>query len=258
MSRLLIIDAGNTNIVLGLYENDELIHHWRIHTDRRKLVDEYAELIGSLLAKQNLKIEDIHEVAVSNVVPSLQVLLENLVKSHFKKEPFFVSMKNNMNMTLKIDHPNELGADLIAAAASAVEKYEAPCIIIDLGTATTLTVINKNREFIGGAIAPGMAVSCEALYNCAPHLPRIKMESPPSVIGTNTVHCMQAGMFSGYVHMIEGLVASMKKKIGENTRVIATGGLAGVLGEGTDILDVVDADLVLDGIKILYRMNSKF
>ena len=157
---------------------------------------------------------------------------------------------------VKIDNPDELGADLIAAAVSAIEKYGTPCIILDLGTATTLTVVNENREFIGGAIAPGLSVSCEALYNCAPHLPRIKMESPPSIIGTNTIHCMQAGLFSGYAHMIEGLISSIKKEVGEKTKVVATGGLAGVLAEGTKALDVVDADLVLDGIRILYKMNK--
>jgi type III pantothenate kinase len=255
MSKLLIIDAGNTNIVLGLYENDTLVHNWRIHTDRQKLVDEYGELIGSLLAKHDIRLEHINEVAVSNVVPSLQVLLENLVKKYFRVEPFFVSTKNILNMTVKIDNPDELGADLIAAAVAAIEKYGTPCIILDLGTATTLTVVNEKSEFVGGAIAPGLSVSCEALYNCAPHLPRIKMESPPSIIGTNTIHCMQAGMFSGYAHMIEGLVGAIRKEIGEKTKVVATGGLAGVLGEGTSILDVVDSNLVLDGIRLLYKLN---
>jgi type III pantothenate kinase len=258
MNKFLAIDAGNTNIVLGVYDNNVIIHLWRIYTDRNKLADEYANLIDSLLEKHDVKKEDISGIAVSNVVPALQVLLENLVTSHFNKEPFFVSSKNRMNFKIKIDRPDEIGADLIAAAAAGAMKYGTPCIILDFGTATTLTAINDKGEFIGGAIAPGLAVSSEALYNHAPHLPRIKLESPPSVIGANTVDAMQSGIFTGYFHMIKGLVEDTKRELGIDMKVIATGGLAGIFQKsGANIIDVVDPSLVLDGIKYLYELNKK-
>ena len=254
--RFLAIDAGNTNIVLGLYEDDVLMHQWRVHTDRKKLADEYADLIESLLQKQDLKPQQIDVIGVSNVVPSLGSLIEDMIREHFGREAFFVRHDNRMNFEIVIDSPRDLGADLIAACAAAVENYEAPCIIIDFGTATTITAVNDRFQFLGGAIAPGLAVSCEALYTYAPHLPRIRLQSPPSVIATNTPHAMQAGIFTGYIHLIRGLVDDMKSQMGGQAKVIATGGLASVFNKGTNILDVLDPHLVLDGIKILYRLNQ--
>jgi type III pantothenate kinase len=252
---LLAMDVGNSNIVIGYYSGDDLLHQWRIHTDRKKLVDEYADLLDSLLLKKGLTRYDVDAVAVSNVVPSLAHLLETLIRDHFDAEPFFVGHHNKGGITIKIDRPEELGADLIAAGVAAVEKYGAPCIIIDFGTATTITAVNEKREFLGGAIAPGLAVSCEALYTYAPHLPRIKLAGPPSVIGTNTVHAMQAGIFTGYGHLIRGLVEDTRKALGQQVRVIATGGLAEVFDGGSGLLDVIDPRLVLDGIKILHQVN---
>lgn len=252
---ILAIDAGNTNIVMGLFREGKLVNHWRIHTDRQKLVDEYADLIASLLYKINMKPADIEKVAISNVVPSLQNMLTELSGRSFGVEPFFVSYKNKLNLNIKIDNPEELGADLIAAAAAGVEKYGSPSIIIDFGTATTITAINRDGDFLGVSIAPGLAISCEALYMYAPHLPRINLVSPPSVIGINTVSAMQSGVFLGYGHLIRGIVGDMKKIIGDSARVIATGGLASVFDKGHKIVDIVNQDIVLEGIYIIYKMN---
>jgi type III pantothenate kinase len=254
MAKLLTIDAGNSNVVLGLYNDDNLVHQWRIHTDRSKLVDEYADLLDSLLEKHNIKSSDIDDIALSCVVPCLRPLLESLAVNHFGKEPFFVSYKNKMNIFIKTGN-KEIGADLIAGAAAAVKKYGAPCIIIDFGTATTFSAINQENEFVGAAIASGLAVSCEALYSFAPHLPRIRLESPPSVMGTNTIQAMQAGIYTGYIRMIEGLVKDMLDILGKKTKRIATGGLAETIQKSCSIFDAVDPQLVLDGIKLLFEMN---
>ncbi|MCD4785398.1 MAG: type III pantothenate kinase [Candidatus Eremiobacteraeota bacterium] len=252
---MLAIDAGNTNIVLGLFREGELVHHWRIHTDRQKLVDEYADLIASLLNKVDIKPIDIKKVAISNVVPSFQNKLTVLSRRSFGVEPFFVSYKNKLNFNIKIDNPKELGADIIAAAVAGVEKYGIPSIIIDFGTATTITAIDRDGDFLGGSIAPGLAISCEALYDNAPHLPRINLVNPPSMIGKNTVTAMQSGIYLGYGHLVRGIVGEMKQIIGDDAKVIAAGGLAGVFDKGHKIVDVVDQDIVLEGIYILYKMN---
>lgn len=257
MANILAIDAGNTNIVLGLFREGGLVHHWRIHTDRRKLVDEYADLIASLLDKVDMKLEDIDKVIISNVVPSLSNLLNALSREYFGVEPFLVDIGNRLNFVIDIDDPSELGADLIAAAAAAIEKYSVPCVIIDFGTATTLTAVNRERELTGVSIAPGLNVSCEALYSYAPHLPRIPLEAPPSVIGRNTVQAMQSGIYTGYGHLISGIVEDMKTILGEDTCVIATGGLAGAFHRGKKMVDVINPDLVLEGILLIYNMNRK-
>ncbi len=255
--KFLALDAGNSNIVMGLFLGDELCHQWRIHTDRKKLTDEYSDMVDSLLQKIDIKPEDIDIIGISNVVPSLGQVFENLSREHFKIEPFFVNISNQLNFQVSIDNPRELGADLIAAAASAVEKYKTPCIIIDFGTATTITAINGQGQFLGGAIAPGLAVSSEALYSRAPHLPRIRLKPPPSVIGANTVHAMQAGMFTGYGHLVRGLVRDMKTLLDSPAKVVATGGLAEIFREEPDLLDALDPCLVLDGIRILHRLNCR-
>jgi type III pantothenate kinase len=259
MPLLLAIDAGNTNIVLGLFRDDKLVHHWRIHTDKKKLLDEYTDQIASFLEKEGVRKEDISQVAISNVVPSMNRLLESIALEYFGKTPFVVSHKNRMNIKLTNENPAELGADLIAAAAAGVAKYGAPLIIIDFGTATTVTAINREKELPGVSIMPGLAISCEALYRFAPHLPRIPFDLPPSVIGTNTVQSMQSGIFIGYGHMMEGIISDMKKILGEDTKVISTGGLSAVFHKQNmkNMPDFIDEDLVIEGIRILAGMQGE-
>ncbi|MFP4497550.1 MAG: type III pantothenate kinase [Vulcanimicrobiota bacterium] len=254
---LLAVDVGNTNIVMGVYRDDKLQHHWRIHTDREKFMDEYGELFDSFLEKKGIKNRDINQVAISNVVPSLQSLFENLSANHFNCTPFFINHKNKLNFEIRIENPAELGADLIAAASSSIEFYGVPSITLDLGTATTFTVVNKNRELLGGVIAPGLNISQKALYSQAPHLPVVKLENPPSVIGNTTEYALQAGLFTGYLHMIKGLIADIKQVIGSDAVVIATGGLAQVIRNSDSIFDVLNSHLVLDGIRFIYNLNKK-
>ncbi len=255
MSTLLAIDAGNSNIVLGFYREDKLLHQWRIYTDRKKLVDEYAELLDSLLAKHGYTLKDVEAVAISCVVPALCPLLEDLSKCHFSVEPFFVSYKNKMNLDIAIECKEEIGADLIAAGVSSVEKYGVPSVVIDFGTATTITAIDNRRRFLGGSISPGFAISTEALYKQASHLPRVRYEYPQIAMGRDTITALQVGMVKGYAHMISGLVRDMKGILGEDAKVVATGGLSHIFKK-SGFIDVVDKNLVLDGIKILYEMNK--
>lgn len=258
MSNLLAIDAGNTNIVLGLFSDGKLIHTWRILTDRKKPIEEYKDLFEYSLAEQGIRSTDISNVAISNVVPPLNELLIRIAREYFKREPFIVGIHNKLNMKIKIDDPTQLGADLIAAAVAGIEKYGVPSIIIDFGTATTFTAINGNKEFLGGTIVPGLAISCEALYTFAPHLPRISLEEPPTIIGTNTIHAMQAGIITGYGHLIAGIVRDMKEILGNDAIVIATGGLSAIFQKGkfSKTFDTIDPNLVLEGIYMLYQFSA--
>ena len=256
MSDLLIIDAGNTNIVLGIYRDGKLHCQGRIETVREDSADNYRNKILSFLSDNEVKADNIEDIAISNVVPALGNLLDELMKDLFHRKPFYVSHENRMNMTVKMDNPRELGADLIASAVGAIEKYGAPCIVIDFGTATTYAAINEKAEFLGGAISQGINVSCKGLYMHAPHLPKIELKSPPSIVGKDTVTAMQSGIYLGYAHMVRGIVADMKKVLGENTKVIATGGLAVILKDEENLMDVIDQDLVLDGIYYLYGMRE--
>lgn len=256
MSDLLVIDAGNTNIVLGIFRDGKLHCQGRIETVREDSAENYRRKFLSFLSDNGLETGDIEDVAISNVVPSLGSLLDELAKDLFHQEPFYVSYKNRMNMTIKMDDPRELGADLIASAVGAIEKYGTPCIVIDFGTATTYAAIDENSEFLGGAISQGINVSCKGLYMHAPHLPKIELKSPPSIVGKNTITAMQSGIYLGYAHMVRGIVADMKKVLGEKTKVIATGGLAVILKDEENLMDVIDQDLVLDGIYYLYGMRE--
>ncbi len=254
MSDLFIIDAGNTNIVLGVFRDGKLHCQGRIETVRDGLKEDYKRQFLSFLEENSLKTTDMEGVAISNVVPALKNLLDEIVLGLFGNEPFHVSYKNKMNMTVKMDNPRELGADLIASAVGAIEKYGTPCIVIDFGTATTYAAINEKAEFLGGAISQGINVSCKGLYMHAPHLPKIELKSPPSIVGKDTITAMQSGIYLGYAHMVRGIVSDMKKVLGDKTKVIATGGLAVILKDEENLMDVIDQDLVLDGIYYLYKM----
>ena len=256
MSNLLVIDAGNTNIVLGIFRDGKQVKQGRIHTDREKSPEAYVKDITDFLRENNLEPSDMEGAAISNVVPAIQDLLVDITEKLFGKVPFFVRHDNKMDLSIHIDNPLELGADLIASAVAAIEKYGKPCIVIDFGTATTFAAINDRAEFLGGAIAQGINVSCKGLYAHAPHLPCIEMETPPSVIGKNTKTAMQSGIYGGYTHLIRGIVTDMKKILGENTKVISTGGLCGVFEKEKDLVDITDRELVMEGIYLLYCIHN--
>jgi len=252
---ILVIDVGNTNIVLGVYEGKTLAHHWRIATDRNRTTDEYGMFVKALFRDAELDVEKIEGIVLSSVVPPVVFPLENMCHRYFGKKPFVIGPGIKTGLDLKVDNPKEVGADRIVNAVAATVKYDGPLIIVDFGTATTYCYIDSDKRYYGGIISPGVMVSTEALYNKAAKLPRIEIAKPQSTIGRNTIHAMQSGTYFGYVAQVDGLVARMKAEMGE-AKVIATGGLARLISEEADSIDVVDSFLTLDGLRIIYERNK--
>ncbi len=241
---LLVIDVGNTNIVLGVYNKQELVGHWRISTNKARTTDEYGVLIMNLFFHDQLvEAANIDSIIISSVVPPLMPTLERVCLRYFNVKPIIVGPGTKTGMAIKYDNPREVGADRIVNAVAAYEKYGGPAIIIDFGTATTYCVILENGDYMGGAIAPGIQISAEALFQRAAKLPRIELKNPGHVIGRATVSSMQSGVLFGYVGQVEGIVKRMKAELPEHTKVIATGGLAPLISNETNIIDHIDAHI---------------
>lgn len=254
---ILAIDVGNTNIVLGVYKEDKLIVNWRIATDKNKTEDEYGMLLKQLFEANGLSFSSIDGVIISSVVPPLIIALENMVKKYVKKIPLIVEPGIKTGIKLGTENPKEVGADRIVNAVSAIEMYGAPLIIIDFGTATTFDYIDENGTYIGGAIAPGIGISTEALYSRAAKLPRIELVKPDKVIGRNTVTAMQSGIIYGFVGQVDGIVERMLKQNKTKPRVIATGGLAGLIASESKTIEEVNPFLTLEGLRLIYYRNKK-
>ena len=250
---LLALDVGNTHIVIGVFDKNELFNCWRIQTDRLKTVDEYALTIKGLLQMNALTPPSIRGVGISNVVPTLTSLLQELFIKHFGLKPCFVNFDNRHILPIRIDIPREVGADLIASAVSAFEKFGGPLIIIDFGTATTFSAVSEEGAFLGGAIAAGLYSSMEGLYLKAPHLPRITPDKPRGAIGKNTEDSLISGLVLGQAVLVDGMVGRFKAEMGERTKVIATGGLAPLIADASHSIDRVEPHLVLEGIRIIYE-----
>ncbi|WP_137792154.1 type III pantothenate kinase [Bacillus sp. E(2018)] len=253
---IFVFDVGNTNIVLGLYENDELKHHWRIHTSREKTEDEYGMLILDLFRHVNIHKEQIEGIIISSVVPPIMFALERMCVKYFNQRPIVVGPGIKTGLNIKYENPREVGADRIVNAVAAIHEYDAPLIIVDFGTATTYCYINENKQYMGGAIAPGINISTEALYTKAAKLPRIEIAKPEGVIGKNTVNAMQAGILYGYVGQVEGIVKRMKEQSQVEPKVIATGGLANLIAAESNVIDHVDPFLTLKGLLLIYDKNK--
>jgi len=252
---LLVIDVGNTNSVLGLYREDVLLHHWRVTTDKSRTVDEYAILIHDLFRLRNIHFTDIKDVIISCVVPPMLGLLEELCERYFRLKPYVVGPGIKTGMPILYDNPREVGADRIVNAVAAYDRYRRSLIIVDFGTATTFDLISAKGEYLGGAIAPGIGISAEALFQRASKLPRVEFVRPPQVVARNTVNSMQAGIFFGYVGLVDGLVRRMKAEVREEPLVVATGGFAGLLSEASETIEKVDDALTLEGLRIIYNRN---
>lgn len=253
---IFVFDVGNTNIVLGLYENDELKHHWRIHTSREKTEDEYGMLILDLFRHVNIHKEQIEGIIISSVVPPIMFALERMCFKYFNQRPLVVGPGIKTGLNIKYENPREVGADRIVNAVAAIHEYDSPLIIVDFGTATTYCYINENKQYMGGAIAPGINISTEALYTKAAKLPRIEIAKPEGVIGKNTVNAMQAGILYGYVGQVEGIVKRMKEQTFIEPKVIATGGLANLIAAESSVIDHVDPFLTLKGLLLIYDKNK--
>ena len=254
---IFVLDVGNTNTVLGVYEDNELKYHWRIETNRNKTEDEYGMIIKSLLEFEGLHFSDIKGVIISSVVPPIMSALERMCTRYFKLNPLVVGPGIKTGLNIKYDNPKEVGADRIVNAVAGIHYYGSPLIIVDFGTATTYCYINEEKQYMGGAIAPGITISTEALYSRAAKLPRIEITSPNEIIGKNTVSAMQAGILYGYVGQVEGIVARMKAQSKNMPKVIATGGLATLISKESDVIDEVDSFLTLKGLHLLYCRNTE-
>jgi type III pantothenate kinase len=252
---ILVMDTGNTNIVLGVYEQGQLKYHWRMETYRQKTEDEYAMQVKSLFSHVGLTFEEVNGIIISSVVPPVMYPLEQMCKKYFNQKPLVVGPGIKTGLNIKYENPREVGADRIVNAVAAIHEYGDPLIIVDFGTATTYCFINEKGEYMGGAIAPGIGISMEALFDRASKLPRIELTRPESVVGKNTIAAMQAGIVYGYVGQVEGIVARLKAQSIVEPTVIATGGLAELIARETTVIDIVDNFLTLKGLHLIYERN---
>lgn len=252
---LLCIDIGNTNIMLGLYDGEELGPHWRLSTDHERMPDEFAMQLLGLLNYAGIATAAIDGVALASGVPILTSRWSEVCRVYLHLEPLVVTARLKTGMTILYDNPEAVGADRIVDAIAAYHRYGGPLCIVDFGTATTFEAITAAGEYLGGAIAPGIGIAADALAQRAARLPKVDLLRPPSVIGHNTVHAMQSGLLFGYVGLVEGMVARYKAELGPETRVIGTGGLAPLIAAETQVIDVVAPWLTLEGLRLIYQMN---
>jgi type III pantothenate kinase len=253
---ILVVDVGNTNIVLGIYQERVLLHHWRISTNRSATVDEYGMMFRSLFDHGGISFTDVEGVIISSVVPPLMFVMENLCLQYLKKTPYIIGPGIKTGLNVRVDNPKEVGADRIVNAVAALELYGPPCIVVDFGTATTYDYIDPSEQLLGCAIAPGIGISTEALYQKAAKLPRIELVKPKSVIGRNTVTAMQAGIIFGFVAQVDGIVERIKDEFQVNPTVIATGGLAELIAGESKTIQVVNPMLTLQGLQMIYEKNA--
>jgi len=253
---LLAIDIGNTEITLGVFEGEELRATWRLATRLHRVADEYAALLMNLLQHQNMKLQDIKEIATCCVVPPLLSTIVDMCCRYFNVTPLVVGAGTKTGVRIRMDNPREVGADRIVNAAAAHHLYGGPVIITDFGTATTFDVVSREGDYLGGAIAPGIGSAAEALFMRAAMLPRVELAHPKRVIGSNTTSAMQSGIIYGYIGLVEGMVSRIQEELGEKTRVVATGGYSRLIADETSVIDTVNPAITLIGLRLIYGMNQ--
>ena len=252
---LLAIDIGNTNVVLGVFDEERLVENWRVGTNSQITPDEYAMTFKDLFNFAGLEFGQIKGVIISSVVPPMLPVMTEMARKYFKLEPLVVTHELKTGITIRYDNPKEVGADRIVNAAAAYKLYGGPIIIVDFGTATTFCAVTHAGEYLGGAITPGIKISAEALFQRASKLPRVELTKPLKVIGTDTISAMQAGIIYGYAGLVDGIVERMKKELSPEARVVATGGLAELVSPETRSIQEIKPHLTLQGLRLLYEIN---
>lgn len=252
---LLTIDVGNTNLTLGLYEGDQLVRHWRLATDHTRMPDEYGLQFLGLLENAGRSIQDLTGISLASVVPPLTMRVVQACREYLRQEPLVVDAGIKTGIKIRYEDPRAVGADRVCDAVAVMKLYGGPACVVDFGTATTFNAITREGEYLGGAITAGVNLAAEALYTHAAKLPRIDLQRPPSVIGRNTVHAMQSGLLFGYVSMVEGMVSRFRAELGDDMKVVATGGLAEVVAKETPVIQHIAPWLTLDGLRILWELN---
>lgn len=251
---LLTIDVGNTNIVLGVFEDEKLVKSFRVATDSSASRDEYGMKFLQLLTYNNLSADDIDSVIISSVVPPVMYSLERAVSKYLGKTPVVVTNELDLGLNILYENPREVGADRLVNAVAAMAKYACDCIVVDFGTATTFCAVKQNGDYLGGAICPGIKISVEALFSRTSKLPRIDIAPIEKVIGKTTVESMQSGVIHGYVGQVDYIVKLMKEEMGSpDAKVIATGGLSGMISRESSSIDVIEPNLTLDGLRIIHE-----
>jgi type III pantothenate kinase len=253
---LLTIDIGNTNITLGLYEGETLNGHWRMATNHESMPDEYGIMMSNLLEHRGINIKDLEGISMASVVPPLTSRMIQACNNYLESEPLNVDYMTKTGVKILIDQPQTVGADRIVDIVATKKLYGGPACVVDFGTATTFDAMDALGNYLGGAIAPGIGISADALVKYTSQLPRVDLQTPPGVIGKNTIHAMQSGLLFGYASMVEGMVERFKKQLGPDMKVIATGGLAELVSKQTPVLQIIAPWLTLDGLRMIWEMNK--
>src|SRR5438045_843730 len=264
---LLVIDVGNTNTVLGVYQRPagfksgedkmSLRAHWRVATIRTQTVDEYGVLFHNLFSMQHVDAAQVKGIIVSSVVPPLDSTLREVCEKYFRVKPLFIEPGVKTGMPVRYENPADVGADRIVNGVAAFEKFGGPCVVVDFGTATTFDVISAKGEYQGGVITPGIGISAEALFQRTARLQRVDIRKPAQVIGTTTVGSMQSGLFYGYLGLVDGILERLIAELGTGTKIVATGGLAGLFGSSSKYISAVDDLLTLEGLRLVYERNTQ-
>jgi len=255
---LLVIDVGNTNTSLGVYDGERLVAAWRLTTARARTVDEYGVHARNLFAFAGIDFQAIEAVTIASVVPPLNYTLKRMAELYFDRTPLFIDHTVATGVPILYQPPSDVGADRIVDAVAAVHKYGAPCIVVDFGTATTFNAINERGEYLGGVITPGINISAEALFSRTARLPPVEIKRPVSVIGTSTIGAMQSGLYYGYAGLVDGILRRMIEELGGKPRVIATGGLAPLIATASELIETIDDTITLEGLRLIYeRVRGK-